>query len=351
MPQQVRMWEITQGDSLVEIASPGIDRENRLESWLESDISMLDPDLLVIGRQVRTDFGGVIDLLCMDSAGGLVVVELKRDQAPRDVTTQVLDYASWVKNLRDDDIRGIASSYRQTEGSLEEAFDTKFDQPLPNELNLTHRSLIVAEAMDAGTERIVRYLSDLGVPINVATVQHFKAENGLEMLAQVYLIEPEEAAIKEQSTSKGRGRPNAAQMATIASERGVGELYLRVSNKALGILNAASFGKESRGFRVKNPAFEKPVRWLAVFVVELGESDAEKGLAFRLNGTRLMNIFGLNCQQLKAILPQEVADMSVSDWHKATPEEIDDWHGRRGYFRTGEEVDKFTDGLRAAAGQ
>lgn len=348
MPQQVRMWEITPEDSLVEITSPGINEEKRLESWLESDISMLDPNLLVIGRQVRTPFGGIIDLLCLDSAGDLVVVELKKGESPRTVTAQVLDYASWAKNLRDDDIRGIASSYRQIEGSLEEAFDTKFDQPLPNELNLTHRSLIVAEAMDAGTERIVRYLSDLGVPVNVATVQHFKAENGLEMLAQVYLIEPEEAAVKEQSTSKGRGLPNAAQMATIASERGVGELYLHVSNEALGVLNAASFGKESRGFRVKNPAFEKPVRWLAVFVVELGESNAEKGLAFRLNGTRLMNLFGLNSQQLDAILPQEVADMRVSDWHKATAEEIADWHGLRGYFHTGEEVGKFLNGLRAA---
>lgn len=348
MPQQVRMWEITPENTLAEVTPSGINLEERLEDWLESDISMLDPNLLVIGRQVRTPFSGIIDLLCLDFDGGLVVVELKRDQTPRDVTTQVLDYASWVKNLRDDDIRGIASSYRQTEGSLEEAFDTKFDQPLPNELNLTHRSLIVAEAMDAGTERIVRYLSDLGVPINVATVQHFKAENGLEMLAQVYLIEPEEAAVKEQSTSKGRGRPNAAQMATIASERGVGGLYLRMSNEALGVLNAASYGKESRGFRVKNPAFEKPVRWLAVFVVELGESNAEKGLAFRLNGTRLMNLFGLNSQQLDAILPKKVAEMSVSEWHKATPEEIDDWHGRQGYFRTGTEVDKFLNGLRAA---
>ena len=352
MPQQVRMWEVTPEDSLVEIASPGINEEKRLERWLESDISMLDPDLLVIGRQVRTPFGGSIDLLCLDPAGDLVVVELKRREAHREVTAQVLDYASWVKDLGYDEIRRIADSYLNPRDSfLEAAFDTKFDQPLPNELNLTHRSLIVAEAMDAGTERIVRYLSDLGVPINVATVQHFKAENGLELLAQVYLIEPEEAAIKEQSTSKGRGRPNAAQMATIASERGVGELYLRVSNKALGILNAASFGKESRGFLVKNPGIEKPVRWLAVFVVELGESNAEKGLAFRLNGTRLMNIFGLNRQQLDAILPKKVAEMSVSEWHKAPEEEIADWHGRRGYFRTGAEVDQFIAGLRAAAGQ
>ena len=71
MPQQIRMWEVTREDSLVEITSPGINLEQRLESWLENDISMLDPDLMVIGRQVRTPSGGTIDLLCLDSNGDL----------------------------------------------------------------------------------------------------------------------------------------------------------------------------------------------------------------------------------------------------------------------------------------
>ena len=78
----------------------------------------------------------------------------------------------------------------------------QFEKPLPGELNLGHRSLIVAESMDASTERIVRYLSGMSVPINVATVQHFKDENGRRILAQVYLIEPEEAEAKSRSRSR-----------------------------------------------------------------------------------------------------------------------------------------------------
>ena len=35
-------------------------------------------------------------------------------------------------------------------------------------LNQGHRSLIVAESVDASTDRIVRYLAEIGVPINVA---------------------------------------------------------------------------------------------------------------------------------------------------------------------------------------
>ena len=92
--QKVRLWEVISDTELQEIHSNQISLEERLEDWLETDISVLDPNLLVIGRQVRTDFGGQIDLLCLDSAGDTVVVELKKGRTPREVTAQALDYAS-----------------------------------------------------------------------------------------------------------------------------------------------------------------------------------------------------------------------------------------------------------------
>lgn len=347
MPQEVRMWEVTPEDSLVEITSSGINLERRLESWLESDISMLDPDLMVIGRQVRTDFDGIIDLLCLDSDGGLVVVELKRGQTPREVTTQALDYASWAKDLSFARIREIADGYlTHRAGSLEAAFETKFEQPLPDPLNESHRSLIVAEAMDAATERIVRYLSDLGVPINVATVQHFRGNDGREMLAQVFLVEPEEAQSKFQWDSKRRPYSTKAEMLALAMSQGVGEMYEKLRSDAPKPLKTSQNGKTSQRFYARldggNPA---------IFTVDLGRSNQADGLAFRLNGNRLVKLFGLSPDNLYAILPQGVAEMLPSDWQGATEEEIADWHGLRGYFRTVEEVDKFINGLRAAAGQ
>ena len=202
MPQKIRMWEVTPQNTLLEISSNEISLEERLEDWLESDISMLDPDLLVIGRQVRTDFGGEIDLLCMDARGDLVTVELKKGRTPREVTAQALDYASWVKDLSFDEITNIAERYPRLSGDLADAFETRFKEPLPETLNQNHRSLIVAEAMDASTERIVRYLTDLNVPINVATVQHFRTTEGKGILAQVFLVEPAEIVTKGTSTSK-----------------------------------------------------------------------------------------------------------------------------------------------------
>ena len=246
MPQKIRMWEVTLQNTLTEIASSQINREERLEDWLENDISVLDPNLMVIGRQVRTDFGGEIDLLCLDSMGTVVVVENKKGQTPRKVATQALDYASWVKDLSYQQIKILAESYLNN--SLDEAFNAKFGEDLPETLNESHRSLIVAEAMDASTERIVRYLSDFGVPINVATIQHFTSYDGTEMLAQVFLIEPEVAETKLASISKRRPSVSAREMASLAEDAGVGKLYDNLSRKVTGIFTTTFPRNSSRGF-------------------------------------------------------------------------------------------------------
>jgi len=63
MPDDVRLWAVREGDSLVEISRTRLDLEARIENWIKLDASVLLPGLLVIGNQVETDYGGYIDLL------------------------------------------------------------------------------------------------------------------------------------------------------------------------------------------------------------------------------------------------------------------------------------------------
>ena len=56
--QQVRIWEITADRKLSEIPARYVSLEQWLEDWLADEISVLDPSLLVIGRQVRTSSEG-----------------------------------------------------------------------------------------------------------------------------------------------------------------------------------------------------------------------------------------------------------------------------------------------------
>ena len=346
MPQKIRMWEVTPQDTLAEVTSSGINLERRLENWLESDISMLDPALLVIGRQVRTDFGGEIDLLCLDSDGSLVVVELKKGMSPREVTAQALDYASWVKDLSFDRIREIASGYSKLGGSLEDAFKSKFGEPLPSTLNEEHRSLIVAEAMDASTERIVHYLTGLNVPINVATVQHFKDSSGKELLAQVFLVEPEVAQIKVQAASKRSLYGTVNGINDLADSNGIGHLYGRVRAGVRGILNATAYSNSVGYYR----RFDNGGSRTLLFVHAVPPD--EGGMSFTAHATRFDNHMGINLDELRAILPDNSREIThVRTWVGSEPEERENAVGLEGTFHTVEEVDQFITRLQGAVHQ
>ena len=201
MTQRIRLWKVAEATAPIEIPNSEVGLEKRLEDWLERNIAMLDPGLLVVGRQVQTP-SGRIDLLCIDREGLIVVVELKKGQTRREVVAQALDYASWVKDLNTEKVEKIAKECRKIEsdGSLQQAFVEKFDEER-DDLCEGHRSIIVAEAIDDSTERIVRYLSELGVPINIARMHAFKDSSGQEMLAQVFLVEPEIARDRARSSS------------------------------------------------------------------------------------------------------------------------------------------------------
>lgn len=172
-------------------------KEERLEEILAKDIRIVSPNWMVIGRQVPTDYGTYIDLLCIDRDGHLVVIELKRDMTPREVVAQVLDYGSWVRTLKDEDIASIFEAYiqkYQPDGaklSLDEAFKKSFPgQVLPDVLNESHELVVVASALDPSTERIVDYLANVhGVPINAVFFRVFQDE-GREYLTRAWFIEP-----------------------------------------------------------------------------------------------------------------------------------------------------------------
>ncbi len=171
-----------------------LDLESRLEDILAHDISIASPHWMVIGRQVSTPWGKLIDLLCIDGEGRLIVLELKRDKTEREVVAQTLDYGSYVKTILPDEVRRIFAKYQKDHlpGSpaktIEEAFGEHFrGQPAPEELNTSHELVIVAAALDAATERIVGYLADeYDVRINAVFFRVFR-DGDREYLTRAWL--------------------------------------------------------------------------------------------------------------------------------------------------------------------
>lgn len=200
MPLEFGFWRID-GD-LTAVDWGTLDLESRLEDILDSDISVAAPNWMVIGRQVLTDHGGVIDLLAIDLDGNLVVIELKRDKTPRDIVAQSLDYGSWVTEQDDTDIVQIFAKYltvfhpEMSGQSIDDMFQQRFHQPIPGELNKSHELVIVAARLDPSTERIVRYLAaEWGANINVLFFRVFK-DGEREYMARAWLREPTDTEVK-----------------------------------------------------------------------------------------------------------------------------------------------------------
>lgn len=160
-------------------------------------------NLLVIGRQVETAFGGRIDLLAIDAEGAISVIEMKRHRTPRDIVAQVLDYASWIARLDTPSIFAIADRYWQRKGSsFAAAFDDRFGSRPPEPLNSTHNMVIVASALDPASQRIVEYLSQVhSVGINTAFFTVF-ADGDRRYLSADWLMDQEE--VVERTTSRTR---------------------------------------------------------------------------------------------------------------------------------------------------
>ena len=324
MAENVRLWEISEGDGLTEIEKSKLDLEERLEKWIEGDISILADNLLVIGRQVQTEFGGVIDLLCIDDAGDLVVVELKRHKTPREITAQALDYASWVADLSDERINKIADAYLGSRGPLDDAFRERFKDDLPDALNEDHRILVVASEIDSSSERIIKYLSErYNVGINAATFQYFP-DGDRELLARVFLIEPSD--IVPGGTSTGRARLTYEQLRNQAEDKGVLELYAPLV-EGLGRFFSRRRTRSSIGFKAEIDGGRKTIISLIP-----QESSSDSGLRFQVYIHRLAQLLGVKADEAAEFLP---ASREPWKYYEAADE---DWAGYSGFFKNSEEA-------------
>lgn len=195
MAIELGVWRIDQ--QLASVPHQPMDNERRLEELIDKDISVIAPHLMVIGRQVPTSFGKFIDLLAIDGAGNLAVIELKRDQTPRDVVAQALDYGSWVHTLGADEIATIWQRYLEKfrpaeKGTpLDQAFRKRFQvKAMPDELNSEHELIVVASSLDESTERIIGYLAEYhSVNINAVLFRMFK-DGEREYLTRAWLRDP-----------------------------------------------------------------------------------------------------------------------------------------------------------------
>jgi len=170
-----------------------------LEDLITDNINLLSDDWLVVGRQVHTLYGGTNDLLCIDTGGNPIVIELKKSKTPREVTAQALDYASWVKEIDADDLAQVF--LKQTGGakSLSEAYKERFNTTLSDDNDDADvQIVIVGTDMDSSTERIIKFLQGYGININVLFFNVFEHQSK-RFLSRAWMVEPDQG-LKPQVT-------------------------------------------------------------------------------------------------------------------------------------------------------
>ena len=119
----------------VDFARLGFQERRDIQEWVAANPSILDDDLLIIGKEFsgfdRTDER--LDLLAVDADGNLVVIELKRDDTGADAHWQAIKYASYLQRASADDIIRMLAEYSET--SEEDATNSLLQHLNADDLN------------------------------------------------------------------------------------------------------------------------------------------------------------------------------------------------------------------------
>lgn len=211
MAIHTQLWTV--GNVPTPLQGTSLTSEAQLEDMIVTAPALLSEDWLLIGRQENTGQGGRIDLLAMAPDASLVLIELKRARTPREVVAQALDYAAWVERLAAEDVAAIYQRFKP-ESDLADDFQARFGHPLDADaINQNHQIVIVAAELDASSERIVAYLSERDVAINVLCFQVFQLGEQ-QLISRAWLLDPAETP-----------QPSAASKPGASSEPWNGEYY------------------------------------------------------------------------------------------------------------------------------
>ena len=194
--------------------------ERHLEGRLENSPRALTLEpILWIGKQLsaRTEEGTVFpDLLGVDAEGNLILVEFKRDQAPREVIAQLLEYATWANELIEQQIHEIGESYFENrdgfkESTFQDTFRYTLEIPENDELPLLNQSLrlfIVAEKIPERVVNVCEFLrASHGMNISCIKVTAYQTVSN-ETIISMEVIVGNELVIYPRHPSTSSSQPS-----------------------------------------------------------------------------------------------------------------------------------------------
>jgi hypothetical protein len=282
-----------------------VDLERHLEDWLADDISLIDPGLLVIQRQMHVE-GGILDLLCVDPQGVATVVEVKRGRLIRETVAQAVDYASCIAELSAASLAEAVCAYpnQGSEDSLAlNALLSSSDET--REVAI----IVVGVGQEPGLERIIDFLGrNAGISIRAVTFDVFDAGDGAQILVREEIDVPE-----AQPPSTNVDRAAAVIAAAGGPESSAGRRLLKLV--AAGERNGL-YARPYKWSFMLTPQ-ERRTRGLFVFGRWGGE------VALQYSTGAIAEFFPIDAERAQAILGPDIGTIPIPDEPAA-----DDWSRR-----------------------
>ncbi len=168
----------------VSLEEIGFRERQDLQRWIEAYPEIVGPDLLVITTELdRWEFGAErvrdrLDVLFLNSTGSLIIVELKRGEAPDTVDLQALKYAAYCSQLT---VKDVVSDYARHHDTSESAAQEAIVEHAP----ALERSGIgpvkvrlVAEAFKPSVTSMVLWLQDYELDIGCVEITARRLNDG-----------------------------------------------------------------------------------------------------------------------------------------------------------------------------
>ena len=153
--------------------------ENEVEDLLWDNLEeMLGRSLFRVSRQAHLPHGGIPDILALDDAGRVVVIEVKRD-VDRTLLSQALEYAGWA---RESNLQEVATLYKDGPQQFWADWQefTSTEQPVP--ISPNPRIVLAAASFHRRTEAAIGFLRSAGVPLVLLSVGMYQDADGAKFI-------------------------------------------------------------------------------------------------------------------------------------------------------------------------
>ena len=300
------VWNVGEGTpSRLHATDIGLEKE--LEDWIETDPSLIQHGLEIVGRQFQVE-SGPIDLLAIDPQGRWVVIEIKRGFLTRQAIAQVIDYSSGLALMSTEELAQKANRYLEKRAlTVEQLLN---ERAAEGALDVEEReilSMVVGLGKSQGLGRMVEYLaSKSNLPISIVTFSAFQLDSGRPILIRER-FEPNEDIVSA-GTSAGIMK-TVDEICEIADEAGVGADFR-------SILQAASdVGLYARPYKTSIMYTHPRRRNRMLFTVWAQKRD--HGIAIYAGPNEFVEFFPLN--ELEVV---EALGLEASGWHGLNSEEV-----------------------------